>query len=33
MEEPFTLQLLEIFKLGRAERANWGKAEDSSENK
>lgn len=23
MKEPFTLQLLEIFKLGRAERSNW----------
>lgn len=27
MKEPFTLQLLEIFKLGRAEKANWGKSE------
>ncbi len=27
MNEPFTLQVLEIFKLGRAERTNWGEAE------
>jgi hypothetical protein len=27
MTEPFTLQLLEIFKLGRAEQKNWGKSE------
>jgi mono/diheme cytochrome c family protein len=26
MPEPFTLQLLEIFKLGRAERANWSQS-------
>lgn len=29
MSEPFTLQLLEIFKLGRAERKNWGKADSA----
>ncbi len=29
MKEPFTLQLLEIFKLGRAEKANWGAADSS----
>ncbi|WP_232064705.1 DUF7133 domain-containing protein [Rhodocytophaga rosea] len=26
MKEPFTLQLLEIFKLGRAEKSNWNNA-------
>jgi hypothetical protein len=27
MKDGFTLQLLEIFKLGRAERKNWGETE------
>jgi hypothetical protein len=31
MKEGFTLQLLEIFKLGRAEQKNWGKGEGSNE--
>jgi mono/diheme cytochrome c family protein len=33
MKEPFTLQLLEIFKLGRAERTNWSKSEHLSGDK
>jgi mono/diheme cytochrome c family protein len=28
MEEPFTIQLLEIFKLGRAEKKNWGQSNE-----